>query len=500
MNSFKNPINVSLDGGSNKSSPKSIISDNGITTNRLVVGAIDGGDVKLVVGAALPEGVVCSIDTTSEPKTITITNTDENASYSVISYLNNTQIRKKVVDVEDYSMELFEDCLSISFPGGAATSISIELVEEDVSTFNKIAIHDEVNDTDLVGVYFNLNGEVVASNIKVDTINGIRINSTTPQPNNLGTVPVIPVIKTDSVMEVGKYIDLHDTNATDSDNSVRLQANSNSLVIPNANIVLTQASASSDQTIQFTNNDDHARIRFYNYDSVKEHSALEIATSDDQNEPIYVRQYKYNSNNSWNQVGHELVLLDANGNTTFPGTISSSTISLSPSGGNRTMTALTSANEAAVVLGRSESKDDSAVIWYRHNTTPHSLGFTFYGNANDLMNLDTSGNVSITGNITSPTITNLQSSLDGKADEIHTHAISDVVNLQTELDDKADVSHTHSISDITNLQTSLDGKADSTHTHEMTDINGLSEALENLEVDVDFTPIYTAIDNLKALL
>ena len=45
----------------------------------------------------------------------------------------------------------------------------------------------------------------------------------------LGTVPVIPVVKSDGVMEVGKYIDFHVTNANSSDNDVRLTASSSAL-------------------------------------------------------------------------------------------------------------------------------------------------------------------------------------------------------------------------------------------------------------------------------
>jgi len=59
-------------------------------------------------------------------------------------------------------------------------------------------------------------------------------------------------------------------------------------------------------------------------------------------------------------------------------------------------------------------------------------------------------------------VTNLQTTLDGKAASSHTHAISDVTNLQTTLDGKAASSHTHAISDVTNLQTSLDGKVSDT--------------------------------------
>ena len=50
-------------------------------------------------------------------------------------------------------------------------------------------------------------------------------------------------------------------------------------------------------------------------------------------------------------------------------------------------------------------------------------------------------------------ITNLQSTLDGKASSTHTHS------------GYASSSHTHSISNITNLQSTLDGKASSSHTH-----------------------------------
>ena len=40
----------------------------------------------------------------------------------------------------------------------------------------------------------------------------------------------------------------------------------------------------------------------------------------------------------------------------------------------------------------------------------------------------------------------------------HSHAISDVTNLQTTLDGKALSSHTHTIANVTGLQTALDGK------------------------------------------
>ena len=60
---------------------------------------------------------------------------------------------------------------------------------------------------------------------------------------------------------------------------------------------------------------------------------------------------------------------------------------------------------------------------------------------------------------------------DARTPTAHTHAISEVTNLQTTLDGKAASTHTHAISDVTNLQSVLDGKASSTHTHAASDIN-----------------------------
>jgi len=58
----------------------------------------------------------------------------------------------------------------------------------------------------------------------------------------------------------------------------------------------------------------------------------------------------------------------------------------------------------------------------------------------------------------------------GVAPAVHTHAIADVTNLQTSLNGKAASVHTHAISDVTSLQTALDGKASSSHTHAAGDI------------------------------
>jgi hypothetical protein len=107
-------------------------------------------------------------------------------------------------------------------------------------------------------------------------------------------------------------------------------------------------------------------------------------------------------------------------------------------------------------------------------------------------------------------VTNLQTTLDGKALLVHTHTINDVINLQNELDDKSDVGHSHAISNVTGLSDALSGKSDTSHTHSSlysgTDvklscnsygvgINGASaDATYELKIDGD---TYTSGDYFK---
>jgi hypothetical protein len=61
----------------------------------------------------------------------------------------------------------------------------------------------------------------------------------------------------------------------------------------------------------------------------------------------------------------------------------------------------------------------------------------------------------------------------------HGHVIADTTGLQTELDSKSATGHGHVIADVTNLQTSLDGKAPIVHNHVINDVTGLQTALDS---------------------
>ena len=87
----------------------------------------------------------------------------------------------------------------------------------------------------------------------------------------------------------------------------------------------------------------------------------------------------------------------------------------------------------------------------------------------------------------------LTPALDGKADVVHSHVVSDVDGLQSALDGKADAGHQHVIADVTGLQDALDnagevsqsdldaallGKSDVGHVHTIEQVAGLQSALD----------------------
>jgi hypothetical protein len=124
----------------------------------------------------------------------------------------------------------------------------------------------------------------------------------------------------------------------------------------------------------------------------------------------------------------------------------------------------------------------------------------------DVTNLQTSlnGKAAIIHSHAIADVTNLQTSLDGKAATSHTHTIANVTGLQTALDEKAATSHTHVIGDVTNLQTSLDGKAATSHTHTIANVTGLQTALDekaatsHTHVIGDVTNLQTSLDGKAA--
>ena len=94
----------------------------------------------------------------------------------------------------------------------------------------------------------------------------------------------------------------------------------NGTLIQNGDIIINQASSTGTRQVRFQGGDnDYGRVA---YGATATNAGwMEIASCDSGNEPIYARQYT----GVFNTVKRTAILLDANGNTVFPGTVTAPT-------------------------------------------------------------------------------------------------------------------------------------------------------------------------------
>lgn len=94
----------------------------------------------------------------------------------------------------------------------------------------------------------------------------------------------------------------------------------NGTLTQNGNIIINQASTTGTRQVRFQGGDnDYGRIAFGA--TARNAGWMEIASCDAGNEPIYVRQYT----DVFTTIKRTATLLDANGNTIFPGTVTAPT-------------------------------------------------------------------------------------------------------------------------------------------------------------------------------
>ena len=107
----------------------------------------------------------------------------------------------------------------------------------------------------------------------------------------------------------------------DTKASISLPATLNN-IIENDDGTTTNIYTSS---IVFHGQSDYFRLKYVNDGYEPNNSYAEIATADDSNEPIYVRQYRgaqtENGINAFNSITRTLTLLDKDGNTHIPGNL-----------------------------------------------------------------------------------------------------------------------------------------------------------------------------------
>ena len=73
-----------------------------------------------------------------------------------------------------------------------------------------------------------------------------------------------------------------------------------------------------------------------------------------------------------------------------------------------------------------------------------------------------------------------QQALDGKADKVHPHEITDVNGLEDSLAGKAARRHGHELTDVSGATEALDAKADKVHPHVAADVTDLDEAIRKV--------------------
>lgn len=88
----------------------------------------------------------------------------------------------------------------------------------DSTTFDKtVSISNSSDEPYALNVFGNVN---ISDNVKVSTINGYHIQ---PVSNTeIGTTPTIPILKTDGVIELGRYIDMRQNISINKDYDIRL--------------------------------------------------------------------------------------------------------------------------------------------------------------------------------------------------------------------------------------------------------------------------------------
>ena len=146
------------------------------------------------------------------------------------------------------------------------------------------------------------------------------------------------------------------------------------------NLYLTKgATAGETQEIRFTcGANDYARIQT---GGEKDLGYLEIATSDNANEPIYFRQYT----GSFTTAARTLTLLDGSGNSSFPGTISSKSFIGNVTGNLNTGSAINSSLSTGTYL---EGNKGKAIV----NSTAGAGSYTMLAKMNSTNGYFTHGN------------------------------------------------------------------------------------------------------------
>ena len=289
------------------------------------------------------------------------------------------------------------------------------------------------------------------TNITVDTINGCAIN---PLNNNLVPVPSIPIIKTDGIMEIGRYLDFHTNYDGSQDYNVRVDCSNGDFRINKTLRLLSTDSPLLAFGTSLSNNN-CGIIRFNKTDKYLD--------------------FGFYGNNTKMRINTDGTCIAA-GNITAPNLLANNETRLAAAEYN--ISDLDSRISTYEDIITYEEREEEETNEEEQQITHPEITF------NNIETIKKSFNGEIKTIAYNEDINSLISS---KADNTMLAALAArVVIIET---GKADLNHTHSISNITNLQTTLNNKSDTSHNHDSS-----YSAIGHNHTSSDITDLTTTIN------
>ena len=304
------------------------VHDNGATIDNINLIKMIGSNFKGLI-STFPQSITSDLINYAPSMTLFIN--------SLTDYVKKTELQDGTFDliVSSLTADGFVSCISLS----TTTSASIG----STLSCNSLTVTTDAN------IYGKLNGCDIA----------------TTTLSSLGTLPIIPVIKSDSIMEVGRYLDFH-YNASD-DYTVRLEsANSGTLQVKNSKNAI--------DTMDLFSNNNSNRVEFH------------VGQSNASNK-CAVLQYNVNPVSlGFGFYGHNNIMnLDSNSNLSVNGTITSPTITSIISSLD-SKAPISHTHSISEVSNLQTSLDSKASLNHNHDSTYSAINHTH--SSNDITDLD----------------------------------------------------------------------------------------------------------------
>ncbi len=303
------------------------VHDNGATIDNISLIKMIGSNFKGLI-STFPQSITSDLINYAPSMTLFMN--------SLSDFVKKTELQDGTFDliVSSVTADGFVSCISLS----TTTSASIG----SALSCNSLTVSTDAN------IYGLLNG----------------CNIATTSLSSLGTLPIIPVIKSDSIMEVGRYLDFHYNNSDDY--TVRLQGTSG------GTLQVTNSKSVIDAIDLFSNNSNRVEFHVGQSNTTDKCAVLQYNVN-----PVSLGFGFFNHNDIMN--------LDPNGNLSINGTITSPTITTINNAIDG-KAPLSHTHSISEVSNLQTSLDSKASLNHNHDSTYSAINHTH--SSNDITDLD----------------------------------------------------------------------------------------------------------------